>query len=283
MPKALSMALRSLKGTRIEQSLADPAAQVKKGSTVADALHGAADTLPPFVLPAIRAGEETGRLEESLRFLQRHCEMLAGPAKAIRNAWLYPLVILLVGSVACTFVCLVLGSPKEAFQFLVGETFGWGKFAIVVGICFVPALKKWIDRARLHIPLLNSIERDMANHCFFRILGLMYGCSNAPVDRMITIAASSISNLAAREELNKAAEAIRNKETVSESFSHPDLLLDQDQKTSIAGGELAGKLEETFTRIADATEESLKRKLKLVERVSSRDGLGRYGNLFSCR
>ena len=70
---------------------------------------------PRFYLPILAAGEQAGRTDESLRFLERHCKLLAGPAHAVRNAWLFPLVILLLGT------ALELGLEK-AFERIAYET-----------------------------------------------------------------------------------------------------------------------------------------------------------------
>ncbi len=80
LPKALAIALRSLHGTRIAPLLNDPVSQVKQGTSLAEALASAERQFPPFVLPTLRAGEETGRLDEALRFLEHHCALLDGPA-----------------------------------------------------------------------------------------------------------------------------------------------------------------------------------------------------------
>ncbi len=183
--KALSLALRSLSGTRIAPLLNDPVKQVQQGASLAQALGSAERQLPPFVLPTLRAGEETGRLDEALRFLEHHCHLLAGPSRAIRDAWLYPVCIILAGEVINLILYLGLGSIAEAFGYLLSSVWGWSGTLAIVAIVFLPPLKPYVDRIRLVLPWLGSIERDIANHRFFRILSLMYGISNSPVDEMI--------------------------------------------------------------------------------------------------
>ena len=268
--KALSLALRSLRGTRIAPLLNDPVKQVQQGASLAQALGSAERKLPPFVLPILRAGEETGRLDEALRFLEHHCNLLAGPARAIRNAWLYPVCIILAAEVINFMLYLGRGSIAEAFGYLLSSVWGWSGTLVIVAIVFLPPLKPYIDRIRLVLPWLGSIERDIANHRFFRILSLMYGVSNSRVDEMITIAAQTVSNLAARQDLLKAATAIRQQQTVAEAFMVPNIILDDEQKASIAGGEIAGKLEEIFDQIANSTGESLEAKLAWFQKISLR-------------
>ena len=83
LPQALSLALRSLARTHVARHLNDPVEKLRQGVSLADALSSAQKQLPRFILPTIRAGEETGRLEESLRFLEKHCSLLARPALSL--------------------------------------------------------------------------------------------------------------------------------------------------------------------------------------------------------
>ena len=53
---------------------------MRRGETLTEALSGAEELLPPFYLPVIQAGEQSGRLAEALEFLESHCSLLAGPA-----------------------------------------------------------------------------------------------------------------------------------------------------------------------------------------------------------
>ena len=97
-----------------------------------------------------------------------------------------------------------------------------------------------------------------------------FNTANSRVDEMITIAAQTVSNLAARQDLLKAATAIRQQQTVAEAFMVPNIILDDEQKASIAGGEIAGKLDETFDQIANSTGESLESKLAWFQKNSLR-------------
>ncbi len=165
---------------------------------------------------------------------------------------------------------LLFGSITEAFSYLPSSLWGWITAVAVVAIIFLPPIKPHADHVRLQLPWLGSIERDIAHHRFFRILSLMYGISNRPVHEIVGSAAQTVSNLAARHELLKVATAIRQGLTVDEAFKQPEIILDQEQKASIAGGELSGKLEEVFDRLADTASALLETKLAWVQKISLR-------------
>ena len=270
MPKAVSLALRPLRKSANATQLDETIRQVKRGSTIADALTSSRLAFPPFVLDAIRAGEETGRLSESLRFVERHCDLLAGPAKTLRNTWLLPLCLFLGGDVISVGIILALGSFQEATSFGWRALWGWFCFFTLVWVVLLPALRPLVDRFRLSLPFAGSIERDIARHRFFRIMSLLWGVSDQRVEKVIELAAGTIPNLASREDLLRAADGVRRKLSVAEAFELPELVLDQNAKDWIAGGELAGKLEETFDHLADASAESLERKLKAFNAIATR-------------
>jgi hypothetical protein len=83
--RGLELCIKPIRKTRIGERLRGAADQVRRGSTLADALSPAEDLLPPFFLPVIRVGEQSGRLTDALSFLESHCSLLAGPASAVRN------------------------------------------------------------------------------------------------------------------------------------------------------------------------------------------------------
>ena len=270
LPRAFSIALRSLHHTRVGRSLHDPVETVRAGATIADTLKQADKFLPPFVIPTIQAGEETGRLEESLRFLEHHCRLLSGPALIIRNAWLVPLVILFIGDLAAVVLSLAIGAIPLAAQLLVSSTIKWVLVSGLIWCVHRPVVKPYFDRIRLSLPWYGGLAKDIASHRYFRVLGLLYGISNAPVDRMLDTAAASISNRVAQAEFRKPAEGVRAKETIAESFQRASGLLDEEQQTSIAAGEQGGKLEKVFNQLADDSGNQLQRKLKLLEQFTYR-------------
>lgn len=270
MPRAFSIALRSLSRTPITRAMIEPVETVRSGTSIADTLRQAERHLPSFVIPTIQAGEETGRLEESLRFLERHCHMLSRSAIFIRNAWLVPLSVLFVGDTACIVLNLAMGSIPGAANYLLVSAVKWAVIVALIGLARRPQLKPWLDRVRLRLPWYGSLERDMGNHRFFRVMSLLFGVSATPVDRMIETAAASVSNTSSQREFLKAAAGIRSQDSIAEAFRRSNVVLDETQQASIAAGEEAGKLDAVFAQLAETTETCLQRKLTLLEQVTYR-------------
>ncbi len=132
--RGLELCLRPLRKTRLGDHWSDAVDRLRRGSTLAEALEGAKDVLPPFFLPVIKAGEQSGQVAEAFAFLERHCNLLAGPATALRNVWLFPVVIMLFGSVAKVILNLFFGSIVGAFSLMIEELFSWLQIAILVAL-----------------------------------------------------------------------------------------------------------------------------------------------------
>lgn len=264
LTRGLELCLKPLKGTRLGNDWSTVVPSVRAGSTLADALRPGDRCLPPFYLPVVSAGEQTGRLAEAFHFLESHCNLLAGPSNAIRNLWLFPIVIMLCGSLLRVILYLVLGSFAGAASLLIQEIFSWGQLLVIVAIVMLTPVRYFFDQLRLSLPLIGPFEREISLHRFFRIMALMYSVGGHRVEAMIRTAATSVSNQAARVEFLKAATAIEQQESVPDAFRRVSILSD-DERSAIETGELSGTLESTFEQISDDSGASLTAKIKFIE------------------
>ena len=267
--RGLELCLKPLANSALGQSWASAAGQVRKGSSLTDALRPGEKLTPPFYLPVVEAGESSGRLVEAFDFLERHCNLLAGPAAAIRSAWLYPLCILLAGSVLRIIIHLMMGSAFEAGGIFVSELASWLQLAILVAVIALTPLRQLFDQLRLSIPWLGELEREIAIHRFFRVMALMYETGDGRVEAMIRTTAKTVTNHAARSELLGAAKAIERGSTISEAFTGVTLLT-LDERGIIDVGDLSGSLEGAFNRIADESESRMMSRLAFLQPILNR-------------
>jgi type II secretory pathway component PulF len=262
--RGLEICLKAFRGTRLGNSWSGAVQAVRHGSSLADALSPGAHLLPAFYLLVIKAGEQSGRLDDALAFLESHCKLLAGPASALRNLWVFPVLIILVGSILKVVLASFLVSPVAGLSLLVWEAVSWLQLGVIVAVVFMTPVRYFIDQIRLTIPLLGNLEREIALHRFFRVLALLYSVGGQRVEVMIHTAADTVSNHAARLELLKAATAIEQGHTIPDAFRAVTLLT-TGEKGTIETGELSGTLEKAFDRISDETGASMIAKLKLIQ------------------
>ena len=108
---------RALSSTRLGNAVRDVQDSVHQGNELSAALAAAKAPWPPFLIPFVKAGEQSGRLDYALRYLEQHCRLLDGPARALQRVCLLPLGIVLTGNVLQIFAMFFLASPVRAFWY----------------------------------------------------------------------------------------------------------------------------------------------------------------------
>ncbi len=247
--------------------------RIDQGQPLSDALRVIERRLPPFVIPVVRCGEQTGRLDESLRFLAEHCRLLHRPTEALRNAWLLPLAIYFGGKAVLLLLLLVLGSWSSMLSAASDLVVSFGSLAAVAIILFVTPIKTLTDRAKLMLPVIGSVEREVAVNRFLHVFALLYGSGGQRVEKMIRHACQTIDNDWLRQDLLRAAERVERGATVTEAFDKTTTLT-RDEKSELAAGELAGRLAETSARIAERVGESAAAKLVWLTNITVRITMG---------
>ena len=76
IPRSLTTCQRSAPSPLLREILTAAAKQAAAGKSLFEALKPHARSFPAFFLPAVRCGEESGRLDETLRYLESHCRLL---------------------------------------------------------------------------------------------------------------------------------------------------------------------------------------------------------------
>ncbi|TWT82603.1 Type II secretion system protein F [Planctomycetes bacterium CA13] len=262
--RGLELCLKAFCRTRLGDCWSGAPDAVRRGSSLSDALSGGADYLPAFFLPVIKAGEQSGRLDEALEFLESHCRLLSGPAAAIRNLWVFPVAIMLMGSVLKVLLTGYLGSIGAAAGMLMQEVISWLQLILILMVVMMTPLRSMFDQFRLSLPWIGALEREIALHRFFRVLALLYSVSGQRVEVMIHTAAETVGNHAAKSELLNAADAIEQGHAISSAFQGLTVLT-LEEKGTIEVGDLSGTLDGAFARISDDTGASLLAKIELIQ------------------
>lgn len=264
--KGLELCIRPIRRTRIGRCWATAVETVQQGGTLTEALSPARESLPGFYLPLVQAGEQSGRLAEIFQFLHDHCKALCEPLTNLRRTWLFPLAIFFAGSVLRILLCLLSGNLIEAIQLTFSETLGWALTALILGLVMLSPIRYSIDKIRLSLPFVGTLEREIAMHRFFRVMSMMYAVGEHRVESMIRLAAETVTNHAARTELEKAAIAIENHQTMAEAFQKVWFLSAQTQ-TTITTAEHSGTLERGFQQISDEAGTSMVMKLRWIQPI----------------
>lgn len=117
--RAVHMISTQTKDKRIRSMLEQVAADVDAGYSLADSFENKGkEMLPPTFIETIRAGEESGTLENSFTNLQTYFESQAKMKDKVKSALTYPMFLLAMAGVV---IAIVLGVAMPVFTDMFGQ------------------------------------------------------------------------------------------------------------------------------------------------------------------
>lgn len=267
VPQSLKTCTRSSPSRVLREMGPGAAERVEAGMPLSDALEPDAHCFPPFFLPVIRCGEQVGRLDEALEYLQQHCLLLVAPSKAMRNTWLFPLIIVATGSLIKMAAYVVFAPVMVALVYAARTLLDYGIVAAVLYVVYkVPQAKSIVDRAKLLVPVLGQAERELAVNRFFHAFNLVYSTGGMRVEAMIKLAAATVDNDLLRSDFLRALSVIEARGSITEAFAAV-IAIAEEHKALITAGEEGGKLEEAFATISRLTGESVRHRLTMFNQI----------------
>jgi type II secretory pathway component PulF len=270
----LTMALHSMSGLSTKGIPAEVAKQLKQdvteGRSLSDAMLRQSDIFPGLVINMVRAGEQSGALEEVLRRMASHFERFAEAQAKFKSAMVYPLMVCLVGTVLVWFfMTKVLPQFMGLFQSFESvelpfttqvliSTSGflatwWWLILLVVGLTalvFVrykstPSGRRTVDRIKLGLPIVGRVVRLNLFGQFSQTLGTLMR-NGVPVLNALKITEQVVPNVILGEAIAKTREGVTDGKTLAQPLAKsgvfPQLMIDLI-KIGEETGDVPGALE----------------------------------------
>lgn len=289
--KALEIITRQQRTAHYRNIIESLQLGIRGGKTLSDGLAEYPQTFPPFYIAMVKAGEETGSLKETMADLAEYFRNRGEIAVKIRNAFLYPLLMALLGLGSVIFI-LTYVLPKLSvlydqfgqalpgptrFVMKISELFinGWPGMvlAVVVGLLFLKnsgssrRARLRAGRIKLQLPVIGPFLLKVEFMRFCRTLELLLK-SGVPIVRAVQMAIPVVDNEQIRADLEKCRERLLAGGSLAESLREvkalPDIVA-----TLLAVGEESGNITESLHDIAEnyrqETEESIKTMTTLLE------------------
>ena len=246
---------------------------VDSGLSLSQAMarHGA--IFSDFYLSLLRTAEVTGRIDEAMAFLADHLEKEMTLVSKIRNALIYPgLIIGLFIVVAIVLITVVFPQIGPIFEEAGVELplttkilLGSGEFlarwwwaVFLVGAAVISIIVDYFrsgegrgvfNQVLLHIPVFGNIFRKLAVIRFSSAMSiLLHG--GIPIAQAIEITSHNIQSVVYEDALTEAAASVSRGELLSASLANypnyfPSLVIQM-----AAVGEATGRLSEMLNRIS---------------------------------
>jgi len=273
----LSEALRNLhnqtRNAALREVILTITNDVESGIALSQSLERHPEVFSDFYINLVRSAEITGRVEEVMGFLADFLEREYLLVSKVRNAMIYPSLVLgLFVVVAGILVGVVFPQLGPLFEdantelplitqiLLSTGTFmaKWWLAIIIIVAVIIAALVDYFrtqegrlvfDEVSIRLPIIGDLFRKMHVARFAEASSILIK-GGVPVAQAMEISGHTVGNLVYREALREASNGVREGELLSQVLAkHADYfppLVSQ----MVAVGETTGQLDEMFRRIA---------------------------------
>ncbi len=246
---------------------------VQMGATLSEAVEAHRDVFPDIFIRLVRVGEETGRLDQSLKDISEHLQRIESLASAVKRSLIYP-IFTIVATLSAMIFWLVYVLPKLANLFrelnlalplLTRVIMGVSEFtknnwlwilSVPVGLFVLYKLLKRnrrlrlrFDRAKLKLPLIKLIVHNKILAIFSEQMRILL-VAGIGIDRVFEIVSEVLGNEYAKEAVLAVRDDVMAGDTISEALRRHDvfpLMLVR----MVHVGEQTGALDEQFSFLSE--------------------------------
>ena len=256
----------------LKETISEVVSDIDAGLSLSQSLERHPAVFSEFFVNMVRSAEVTGRIESVMSFLADYLEKEAGLISRVRNALIYPVVVIvLFVIVAGLMITLVLPQIAPIFKesgvvlplftrLLIGAgnfMVQWWWLVVALLILFVFLLFDYFrtaegrivfDELSIKLPVLGGLFQELIVARFAEATSILIK-GGIPITQSIEIASHTIDNAVYKDVLHEAAEKVRAGELMSqalESSGYFPALVCQ----LVAVGEATGRLEELLSRIS---------------------------------
>lgn len=286
--EALGVLVDQAEKKPIKALLADIREQIRGGKALSVVLETYEKDFSPIYVHMVRAGEASGSLDQILFRLAEFLEKQLALKNKVTNAMLYPVIMLVIGSVILFFlitfvvpkITLVFAQQKQALPWPTVALMSVSQFfadywMVLIGLVLggLYATRRFIrtgagrmtaDRLILKMPLIGDVARMVSISRLTSTLATMLASGVQLLDAM-DVSKRVMNNRILEETVETARQNIREGETIADplkrSGEFPALVTHM-----IAVGEKSGEMEEMLRRVSQIYDGEVER---VIARLTS--------------
>ena len=259
--------------------------RVRAGSSFSEALSGHPRTFAPLVTNLIRAGESSGRLTEACIEIRHNYEWLDRLMADMRQALLYPSMVL-VAVILFFFLVFTFLIPRfaavlteikvkmpwltrlfldiSAFMQVHGWMVGIGMVCVGLALKFGPKysvrIARLFDRIKLSLPIFGPIHHLMCLSRVAQNLATLYR-SGIPLLQSLRLCRALVGNRILEDAMGEVEESVNAGRPMNESMK-ANPLFSRLMVQMVAVGETTGSLGDSLQHVADYYNEIVPREVK---------------------
>lgn len=280
LSRALSIVGRQTKNKKFQRIISVVIDRISGGGSFHDALNQFPGTFSTLFVSMVRAGEESGQLDDSLLLVASQLERNYTLKKKVTGALIYPSIVItvmvIIGILMLMFVVPTLESTFKELnvalpvttQFVIAVSEGLrdhptlflgGFLLLCVGLYFVakmPRSKRIFDFSILHAPIIGSIVKELNAARTARTLSSLLS-SGVEVSQALAITKDVLQNSYYKSALDAAKKNIEKGLPISDAFASREDIYPLLLPEMMEVGEETGKLSEMLLEVAVFYEEEV--------------------------
>lgn len=271
--KAFTLLAENAENKTLASQLRNIGDDLQAGSSISEALGKYPDTFSEFYVSMVKAGEESGKLNETFEYLAQYLDRQYALTSKTRNALIYPafvivvfitVMLLMFTMVIPNLSQLLLESGQEVpiyTRAIIGISEFLVNYGIYLAILFVilvmyifwyrrnEAGKEYLDHLKLSFPAIGNLYKKMYLSRISDNLNTMLS-SGISIIRSIEITGDVVGNYVYRRILREAEESVKAGNTLSDAMQkHPEIPAIVVQMVKV--GEETGSLGSILKTLAD--------------------------------
>jgi len=292
LPEAVEIIKQESENQKMKKILSDIAFQTRKGNNVSSVLSQYKSDFDPVFLTMIKAGEESGTLDEAFDYLSKQLYANYELTQKVKNSMMYPAVIFM-SMIGVGLLMLLFVLPKISTVFiklnvplpaLTTAILNFGNFVgkntvlvlVIVGVLgllgvLTIVIKKSRD-AIIHfavkLPLLKKVALKVDVARFSRTLSTLLR-SGVQITTALNVSADTLGQPGLKRKATEFAEQVSKGESLSGVLSRAKGTFPLVVIQTIKAGEKTGRLDEVLEEMAgfyeNEVENDLKRLTSLLE------------------
>ncbi len=266
--RATSLVADQVTDKYLKRVLADVAADVASGHSLAESFQSKGENLPRVFIETVRAGEESGHLPESFQRLHGYFDKRAKVSAKVQSAVTYPIFVAVIAVVVLAIMMVMvipsmtgmiasLGADTPAMtQFLIdASNFVTDNFLliavvlalIVVGVKLFGTTergKTTFAVLKLRLPVLGAVGVCSGAAQFANTMAMLV-TAGLPATRAVAITSRVMSNYVLSREVGRLEAGLEEGRTLGEGLE-ASTYLPRTLVEMVTVGEHTGELEETL-------------------------------------
>ncbi|OHB03597.1 MAG: hypothetical protein A3B03_02655 [Candidatus Zambryskibacteria bacterium RIFCSPLOWO2_01_FULL_42_41] len=273
LSKALEVMARQARNEKFKKVIADMGEIIKRGKTFSEALGEHPDIFPKFYQEMTRAGEKSGKLEESLKLIALQLKKDYALRRKVRGAMVYPIIVVIamvgIGVLMLLYVVPTLVSTFEElkvelplstrFIIFISKSILESGFIFLLGAAILGYLayrwikssggKAQIDWIFARAPVIGGINQKFNAARTCRTLSSLIS-SGVEILEAISITKEVLQNHLYQNVLEDARGKIQKGETIAKAFLSSGDIYPPLVGEMMAIGEETGELSQMLLRLA---------------------------------